>query len=931
LSYNAEMGTSNMDGAGSEAASQSLPQQGHHPGHEIDGWLQNGGLVIASSERARRALMDRYHRARRDEGLSAWPAPAILDWQSFLRSRWESNSYSSSDDSPLLLDPSQEKSIWAGIAEAEQRLATMLSRPRNRVAALAMQAHQLLCGYAPQYLKDTARSGWQQDAGIFSGWLTTFDQACAAENLLSPARLALQLIALLENEPASARRPALLLVGFDRILPVQRQLLDAWGTWQQVEVGQQARNIHFYRASDEQRELAACALWCRQKIAANPNARLLVISQDIAQRRGEMERAFQALAASEPSGVLAPPSFEFSLGVPLSKLSLAQSALLLLRWLTNPVDESDLDWLFSCELATDAQESAALQSYMRALRRRGLERPQWPLTAFLNERGQAPLPVEWVQRISEAQRRLSEQMRARRSPLDWAEFVPHLLQTIRWPGARTLSSEEFQVVRRWEQALESCAALGFDGRRISWSDFFATLAEQLDETLYAPESRDASIQIAGPAESAGLTADAIWSLGASEDAWPASGTTHPFLPLEVQRSAAMPHATAQTDWELSQSIVTRLISSAPEVCFSHARQGEDAETRPSRLILRVAGTPQDLPTELVIPTAPQANTETFEDLSIVPLYPGRVEGGAAVLTHQSQCPFKAFATARLAAQQWSPAEPCLTAAQRGQLLHAVLHSIWGGAATGGIRTLSELKAIEDVGEFVLRHVRMAMETALKRQVRDRLPKRYLEMEERRLNSLIGQWLQYELTRADFTVLKTEDERTIPVSGLTFDLRLDRIDELSDGALLVIDYKSGQVTPKSWEPPRPEDVQLPLYASFALNQDETLGGLAFAKVRRGNGLAFAGYVGDAKSTLIPAIDGKNGLVKNKLDDEKVRAWRSEIEKLAHDYLSGRAEVDPRDYPDTCKHCGLQSLCRIQEHHISLADDEDGEGLEEVADE
>ena len=38
----------------------------------------------------------------------------------------------------------------------------------------------------------------------------------------------------------------------------------------------------------------------------------------------------------------------------------------------------------------------------------------------------------------------------------------------------------------------------------------------MDETLFAPESRDAPIQIIGPAESAGLTADGVWFLGAND-------------------------------------------------------------------------------------------------------------------------------------------------------------------------------------------------------------------------------------------------------------------------------------------------------------------------------------------------------------------------------------------------------------------------------
>jgi len=48
------------------------------------------------------------------------------------------------------------------------------------------------------------------------------------------------------------------------------------------------------------------------------------------------------------------------------------------------------------------------------------------------------------------------------------------------------------------------------------------------------------------------------------------------------------------------------------------------------------------------------------------------------------------------------------------------------------------------------------------------------------------------------------------------VRLDRIDRLNDDSLLVIDYKSGTVSPSSWDLPRPDDVQLPLYAGFALD-------------------------------------------------------------------------------------------------------------------
>ena len=897
------------------------PETESNEAAEVSAWLRNGGLVVAASERAARAVASGYHRARRAEGLSAWPAPAILDWQSFLRASWIDRS--AANDGRLLLDPLQEQSIWANIVGSDQHVATLLEGPRNRMASLAMEAHKLLCGYAPQYLRENPRAGWQRDAENFSAWLSAFDETCRASKLLSPSRLQLELIQLLEiPAPASAqaKRPPLLLTGFDRILPFQRRLLDAWGEWQQAAAGDPAREIRFYSVADRQAELAACALWCKGQLAANPQVRLLVITQDLAQHRGEIERAFINSVHCGSAASLASPLFEFSLGIPLSQVGLARGAHLLLRWLSGSIQEHELDWLLSTShTATDAAESIALQTMMRTLRRRGLERPDWTLNAFINSRAGVPLPPSWINRMTEVQRFLAEQARQARSPLEWADLVPQILKTAGWPGVRPLTSAEFQALRRWQQTVESCASLGFDGRRMRWPEFLSALARTLDETLFAPESHDAPIQIAGPAESAGLAADAIWFMGASEIGWPASGATHPLLPPEVQGEAAMPHATAQLDWELARAITLRLLRSARQVYFSYAHQSEDVETRASRLITNLAGTAQPLPPELIAPTSPNALTVTFEDTSQIPFPPGKVEGGSSVLTYQSQCPFKAFASSRLAAQGWQAAEAGLTAAQRGSLLHAVLHAVWGGQPLG-IRSLNELLDLNDRKTFVAGHVGRAMEKTLRPGIRERMPRRYLELEEQRLTRLVSEWLDYEATRLAFDVAGTEVEHTVSLAGLRFDVRLDRIDRLNDNSVLVIDYKSGEVSPRLWELPRPDDVQLPLYAGFAIDPDEALCGLVFAKVRSGKS-AFAGHVGDAKANLIPGLASTSALVKNKFDAVMLIDWREHIEKLANDFLTGRAEVDPRDYPKTCERCGLQTLCRIQESRALLEAEED----------
>jgi probable DNA repair protein len=874
------------------------------PDSFIDRWIGDGGILVAASERAARAAHASYHRRRRAEGSSTWAAPAILAWSSFVASAWDTHAR----DERMVLNPAQEQDLWAGIIGREQHLAAALEAPRRRLAALAMEAHALLCSYAPRFLREATRAGWDRDAGAFSGWLSAFDQLCRDRAFISQQRVPLDLAPLLQSDATS--RPPLLLIGFDRLLPLHKSLFDAWGSWQEAAPGTKANEIHFYSASDEESELAACSNWCAHILNAKPDAGLLVLAQDIAERRGAIERAFLRSTASTG----AHPAFEFSLGVPLLQMPLARASFLFLSWLDGPLSESQVDWLFaSGYLAAAPQHVFAIQGHMRALRRRNLARPQWTLDAFL--RSGAPVTAA-LRRVAQAQQALAVALPRIHTPLEWAALVPDLLRTAGLASDLALSSAEFQTSRRWEHALDLCGSLGFDGRRISWPVFLASFESVLDSTLFAPESTDASIQIAGPGESAGLTADAIWFLGVDEDSWPASGTAHPLLPLALQREYAMPHASPRHDAELAASVLRRVLESAQTVNFSYAAQNENGETRASRVIVQAAGASRPLPASWI--SAPQhtRSAVAFDDSSRVPFPHGKAPGGSATLTAQSQCPFKAFATARLGAKSWEPAEFGLSASQRGLLLHAVMHAVWAGPPDG-LRSLEDLRTVADPQSFVTLHIENVLRDKLPAETRDRMPQRYLDLEATRLARLVGEWLKYEAARLPFSVAQTESACTIDIAGLSLDLRIDRVDTLNDGSPLVIDYKTGNVSPKAWELPRPEDVQLPLYAGFACSQP---GGLLFAKLRAGEA-EFVGRLANASATLRPVLHRNTDLVRKPLTQEQLEEWKRAIEQLAHDFLAGRADVDPRDYPDTCDECGLHAICRIHENRTEPEEEDE----------
>ena len=171
------------------------------------------------------------------------------------------------------------------------------------------------------------------------------------------------------------------------------------------------------------------------------------------------------------------------------------------------------------------------------------------------------------------------------------------------------------------------------------------------ETLFAPESQDAPILIAGPAESAGLTADAIWFLGATEQCL-ASQRRHTSVAFRfrcsVRPECRMPRRASIGN--LAGTVTRRLLASAPEVHFSFARQNEGVEARPSRLVEQLAGAPHPLPPELAAAgrfASAHCSLSGFDPRS---LPSGDAHGGASTLTAQSQCAFKAFAIARLDAE-----------------------------------------------------------------------------------------------------------------------------------------------------------------------------------------------------------------------------------------------------------------------------------------
>ncbi|MCK7580193.1 MAG: PD-(D/E)XK nuclease family protein [Chromatiales bacterium] len=148
-----------------------------------------------------------------------------------------------------------------------------------------------------------------------------------------------------------------------------------------------------------------------------------------------------------------------------------------------------------------------------------------------------------------------------------------------------------------------------------------------------------------------------------------------------------------------------------------------------------------------------------------------------------------------------------------------------------------------------------------------------------------------------------------LGGLVLTGRMDRVDELDDGACVILDYKSGKTSIRGWEGERPDEPQLPLYA-VDMHQRQPVAAALFAQLRAGelgfNGLAVREGIAPK---VKPAGDGA-GAWQAVLD-----GWQATLTRLAESFRAGDARVDPKDYPRTCERCGLQALCRVHERHAA----------------
>jgi len=863
-------------------------------------------VVLCANHRLARHLRAEYDRVQVALGKRTWQplmALTIGAWLDDLITTALLAGEVRPDEVPrLVLNTAQERLLWeqaiaANIIAGEDQLFD-----REGLAAAAAEASELCEVWQLRPNADGA-----EETSRFLDWRRHVRHACESRAWFDAARhRGWQIRRLAEG---AGRVPSsLAFAGFDHYSPQEvelKRVLAARGvSVSELALGRGAAGTTFVTAcTDRRAECRAAAAWAATHLAAQPDARLGIVAIELGNLREMLIAALDD--ALHPEALLAanaeePRCYNVSLGAPLARQPVVAVALELLQLVANPhrCEQARLGALLRGPYWSAWQSEAGGRARLEAAMRRHLP-PTLGVAHWLNfARRMAARGLNITQSLADFERlvRTIDSASGRRLPSAWGGVFAELLAATGWPGERTLSSCEWQARDAWREALEQLGALDAMLGKVTVAEASRRLVRLARERVFQPETVGVpKLEVMGPLEAAGLTFDALWVLGVSDDAWPPPPRPNPLLPADIQRRAKSSNASGEVQLEFARNIQQRLLHTAPEIIFSWSKAEGDRQLRPSPLLANLPE--RAAPAETAPVPGRQVGVgriERLDDHLAPPLAEGeQVAGGTGLLRAQALCPAWAFYRYRLGARPLDEPVEGLDAMDRGTLLHRVMEEFFAGRRQVELVAMSDRERSEAI--------RVAIATAFAAFAGEReeaLPARFSTLEQERLTTLLEQWLQVELARPmPFAVIACEQQAEVAIEGIELGVKVDRVDELADGRRLIVDYKTGEAKPRGWEGQRLAEPQLPVYATQA---EEVPAGVMFAKVRTDDcalvGWAEAGELADG----VKAVDWPATLAR----------WRLALAAVAREIRQGYAAVSFANQRDL-DYCEVLPLLRLPE--------------------
>ena len=862
------------------------------------------GTLVTGSDRLRREYIYAYDYARMVDGDKAWQEPSISGFDTLLR-RDHDRARAMDAQTPVLLSPVEQHALF-------RRLA-----PDNlqHLTSLFEEAWGLVHAWHLDYNSDAFQAS--ENTRSFKDWANRAAIQLTENNAITPAQLA-------DQQYATGATGSLYLTGFD-VLTTQRL---GWlkrarerGADVHIEAPPEALT-HTNPGQDKSHQSAACFSsvtheltaaigWARERLESAskqaPPPRIGIVVPDLLAQHATVARLLHTQL--EGSGERTEALYNMGGGLPLAQHPLVESALQLLGCIHKPTHFTTIEQL----LADPALP--AINTHNRL--------PQW-CDEFLT------LPQIPQDVATEQLRGITRQIAdwtTQRAPLQsvqhWWSEAASVLRVARWHTARK-DSEGYQATNALLELLIAQAPHLDNDSEMSWSEAFALLESVASQTLFAPASTPAPIQVLGYLEANDLDFDHLWISGMDSAAWPSPVTNNPLLPASELARVSMPRTTYASELEFAQRWLARATLNPQECRVSFVieeltdEEQSTQEPQSSKTLEGISPLFADWQhrdqSSKTVSAHPLLDYWNTQDVSLTPrndahgppLTPGRLNRATRRLENQAACPMRGWSLYTLDLELPIPPHSLPNALERGVLLHNALQLLFEKLSSS-----TELQALSDEAR-----AKLCLELSVQQTEKElhRFTPAIQSLESARLSRALQNFLQLETRRKEFSVATTEQAIQGQLGPWEIHLKIDRVDDLPDGQL-VIDYKSTAPSSKKLLDDRLTAPQIPLYVLFLLANGKPISELTFADplVQAG---AFAELKPDsAKYVGLRAEHAEQGLptslASNTPWPEVLDLWCTRLMTLSEELEKGWALASPTK--DACNNCHLHRLCRYHLNH------------------
>lgn len=844
-------------------------------------------LVLTANRRLANYLRDQYHQLQLELGLKAWQGVAIMPLLAWVEATYQFYTQSAR----RILNDFQETLLWEEIISHSATGTELINI--QTTAQLAKDTWNLLQQW--NLSCDALKTSDCFDIQCFVAWTQTFQNKCQALDVMTRSEVLAELITLLSIDEIAKLPKQIFFVGFDDLTPSIKILQETLQSKTQISTlnlqSTDACTAVRMSFADQKEELQAMARWAANQHLLNPEAQIGCIVPNLNAQRTTIENIFseQGLATK----------YNISAAKALLDYPIIQHALLILSLTFTTIPYENWSQLLRSPFIAGSQSEnnarAKLDFKLRQVAEHKISLKQLVSNSLLeNCRSLKELLLAFLKIKTPDSQTLE----------GWLLLFSKQLASFGWPSDRTLTSTEFQVVERFKKSFDELLGSQLQLKKISFNEALTLLQRLLKTIEFQPQSHQAPIQILGLLEGAGIRFDAMWVAELTSDNWPQPAAPNPFIPMQLQRQYALPHSTSDRELQFSQNVMARLQQNARNIVFSHANFEGDRHLAPSSLITQFPQVMFDLPIEdnlaqqiyrskkmewLCDQVGPQITSET-------------VSGGSGIFKSQAACPFQAFAKYRLNAEPLADIMPGLAMTERGSLIHEILALLWQE-----LKNHETLCALDD--NTLKKNVLTAIDQALSElQITKPLTisSRFIAIEKIRLFDIIMSWLEIEKSRTPFEVISCEERQVTQIDKIKLHIQIDRIDKLTSGTYVIIDYKTSKPSIHDWFSDRPSEPQLPLYFS-ASNYE--VSSILFGQVRKDE-VCFKGL--SRYSDTAPGVLTLEQLNQEEFStwQELTLFWKTSLKNLAVDFITGKAAVAPKNIA-SCHYCHLEELCRI--HH------------------